>query len=78
MIKGKATKAQIKKERSAKRVKKVLKQKGYPSGKLPKGKVLHHVKPVIDGRKTTLKNTKVISKTKHQKIHVNRKKRGKI
>ena len=44
MQKRTATKSQIKKERALKKVKKVIKQKGYPSGKLPKVKVLHHRK----------------------------------
>ena len=78
MSKGKATKTQIRKERSPEKVEKVLKQKGYPSGKLPKGKVLHHVKPVVEGGKTTQKNTRVIPKAKHEQIHANRKKRGEI
>ena len=67
-----------KKERSSKKVQKVIKQKGYPSGKLPKSKVLHHVKPVAEGGKTTKKNTRVIAPTKHRKIHSNRRKRGQI
>ena len=78
MKKGKATKTQVKKERSPKKVEKVVKAKGHPSGKLPKGKELHHVKPVAEGGKTTPKNTSVVSKAKHKKIHSNRKKRGKI
>jgi len=77
MPKKKATKSQIKKERDPKKVKKVIKQKGYKSGKLPKGKELHHVKPVSKGGKTTKKNTKVVSKIKHKKIHKNRRKSGK-
>lgn len=44
MQKRTATKAQIKKERSSQKVEKVIKQKGHLSGKLPKGKVLHHRK----------------------------------
>ncbi len=78
MAKGKATRAQIRKERSPEKIEKVLKQKGYPSGKLPKGKELHHVKPVVEGGKTTPKNTRVIPKAKHQQIHANRKKSGGI
>ena len=78
MKKGKATKAQVKKERSTQKVKKVIKQKGYESGKLPKAKELHHVKPVAEGGKTTANNTKVVSKGKHKKIHANRRKKGKI
>ena len=76
--KQKASKAQVKKERNPRKVKKVIKQKGYPKGKLPKGKVLHHVKPVAEKGKTTKKNTRVITKTKHKKIHKNRRKKGKI
>ena len=78
MKKRTVTKAAIKKERDPKKVKKVIKQKGYPKGKLPKGKVLHHVKPVATGGKTTKKNTRVVTKAKHIKIHKNRAKKGKI
>lgn len=78
MAKKTATKSQIKKERSPKKVKKVIKAKGHPSGKLPKGKVLHHVKSLAEGGKTTPKNTRVVTRAKHIKIHANRKKRGKI
>lgn len=78
MKKGKATAAQVKKERSPTKVKRVIKAKGHPSGKLPKGKELHHVKPVAEGGKTTPKNTRVVSKAKHKKIHANRRKQGKI
>jgi len=73
-----ATKAQIKKERSSKKLKKVLRQKGYKKGKLPKGKVPHHVKSVADKGKTTKKNVRIITKRKHKRIHKNRRKRGKI
>jgi hypothetical protein len=78
MQKRTVTKSKIKKERSFKKVIKVIKQKGHPSGKLPKGKVLHHVKPVAVGGKTTKKNTRIITKTKHKQIHKNHNKRGKI
>lgn len=70
----KPTKAQIKKERDPEKLKRVLEQKGYKDGKLPKGKEAHHVKRVIDGGKTTKKNIRVVSKTKHKQIHKNRKK----
>jgi len=73
-----ATKSQVKKERDLKKVAKVIKLKGYPSGELPRGKELHHVKPVAIGGKTTVKNTRVISTTKHKQIHKNREKRGEI
>ena len=78
MQKRTATKSQIKKERTPQKVRKVIKQKGYPSGKLPGGKDLHHVKPVSKGGKTTKKNTRVVSTGKHKQIHKNRNKRGKI
>lgn len=68
----------VKRGRSQVKLQKVLKQKGYSIGKAPKGKVAHHVKPVAEGGKTTKKNIRVIPKGKHQKIHANRKKRGKI
>jgi len=75
---AKVTKAQIRKERSPEKIQKVLKKKGYPEGKLPKGKVLHHIKPVAEGGKTTPKNTRVIPKRKHLQIHANRKKKEKV
>ncbi len=68
----------IKRERSQVKLKRVLKQKGYPSGKAPKGKIAHHVKPVAEHGKTTKKNIRVIPKGKHHRIHANRKKQGKI
>ena len=68
----------VKRERSRAKLKKVLKQKGYRSGKLSKGKVAHHIKPVAKKGKTTKKNIRVISKTKHIGIHKNRRKQGKI
>ena len=78
MQKRTATKSQIKKERDPQKVERVIKQKGHPSGKLPKGKVLHHVKPVAEGGKTTRKNTRIIPAGKHKQIHKNRNNRGKI
>ena len=74
----KITKIQKQKERSPKKIKQVIKQKGIKSGKLPKGKELHHVKPVAKGGKTTKKNTRIVTKTKHKQIHKNRRKQGKI
>ena len=70
----KSTKAQIKKERSRTKLKKVLKQKGYKDGKVQKGKEVHHLKPILKGGKTTKKNIRVITKAKHKKIHKKRKK----
>lgn len=67
-----ATKKEIQKERDPEKVKKVLKQKGYKDGKLPRGKELHHINPVVKGGKTTKKNTRVINQVKHKQIHKNR------
>lgn len=78
MKKVKATKTQMEKERPHKKVQKVIKDKGYSSGKLPKDKELHHINPVAEGGKTTTKNTKVVSKGAHKKIHNNRRKPGEI
>jgi 5-methylcytosine-specific restriction endonuclease McrA len=78
MVKRKVSKTKVKKERNPKKVKKVLEKNGYKEGKLPKDKELHHVNPLAKGGKTTPKNTRVISKVKHKKIHKNRRKKGKI
>ena len=78
MVKRKGSKTKVKKERNPKKVKNVLEKKGYKEGKLPKDKELHHVKSVAEGGKTTPKNTRVVSKVKHKKIHKNRRKKGKI
>jgi hypothetical protein len=78
LVKRKVSKTQIIKERSIKKVKKVLEKKGYKEGKLPKRTELHHVKAIAEGGKTTTKNTRVISKAKHTKIHKNRRERSKI
>jgi len=77
LVKRTVSKTKIKKERSPIKVKKVLKEKGYGEGKLPKGKELHHTKSVAKGGKTTSKNTRVISKAKHKEIHKNRRKKDK-
>ena len=78
MKKKTITKSAKKKERSPSKIKKVLKQKGIKSGKLPKDKELYHVKTVAEGGKTTKKNTRIVSKSKHKQIHKNRRKKGKI
>lgn len=75
---NKPTKQQTQKERSSVKLKAVLRAKGYPNGKVPKGKEAHHVKPVAEGGKTTKKNISVVSKAKHKQIHSNRRKVGKI
>lgn len=78
MQKRTATKAEIKKERDPTKLKKALEEKGYPSGKAPKGKEAHHKKPVAEGGKTTPKNIQVVTKAEHKKIHAANRKKGKI
>jgi len=73
-----ASKAHIRRERNPEKVERLLKQKGYPGGELPRGRVLHHIIPVSEGGKTTRKNTRVITNTKHKQIHANRKERGEV
>lgn len=68
----------MKQARDPKIIKKVIEKKGYKDGKLPKGKELHHIIPIAKGGKTTKKNTKVITHSKHVQIHKNRRKLGKI
>jgi len=36
---------------------------------------LYHVKPVVEGGKTTPKNTRVVTEAKNQQIHKNRAKK---
>jgi len=74
----KDSKAHVQRERSSKKLKRALKSKGYKSGKAPKGKVAHHIKPLASKGKTTKKNINVISAGKHKRIHRNRRKQGKI
>lgn len=74
----KPTKTQIRKGRNPGKLKRVLKAKGYPKGRAPKGNIAHHVKPVALGGKTTKRNVRVISIGKHVRIHKNRRKQGKI
>jgi len=72
----KPTKSQKNTERSRSKVQRVIKQHGHSSGKLPAGQELHHVDPVAEGGKTTKKNTRIVSKTEHKRIHANRRKKG--
>jgi hypothetical protein len=60
------------------KIKKILEKRGYKNGKPPHGYEVHHIKPLAEGGKNTPKNIRVIKKTKHQQIHTNRKKRGKV
>jgi len=65
-------------KRNPTKIKKILKERGYPNGKPSRGRVTHHVKPVAEGGKNTPKNIRVIPKRKHEQIHKKRRKRGEI
>ena len=65
-------------KRNPTKIKKILKARGYKSGKAPKGKVAHHIKPKVEGGKDTPKNIRVTAEGKHKRIHKNRRKIGKI
>ena len=65
-------------KRNSTKIKKILKKRGYKGGKAPKGKEIHHIKPVTKGGKDTPKNIRVISKRKHRRIHRGRRRRGEI
>lgn len=74
----KPSKAKIKKERSPAKRKKVLEEKGYKGGKLPKSKVLHHKSPLAKGGETTPKKTRVMKKKRHTELHAKRRKKGRV
>ena len=78
MINRTVSKSVMKKERDPEKLKKVLKAKGYSKGKAPRGEEAHRKKPVAEGGKTTQKNIVVIPKEKHQAIHRQNRKRGRI
>jgi hypothetical protein len=67
-----------KSKRNQAKIKKILKQRGYKSGKAPKSKVIHHIKPKAKKGRDTSKNIRVIAEGKHKRIHRNRRKRGEI
>ena len=58
------------------KIKKILENRGYRDGKVPRGYEVHHIKPLADGGKDTPKNLKVIPTAKHKEIHKNRRDRG--
>ena len=65
-----------KRKADPKKIKKILEDRGYKGGNPPRGYEAHHIKPLARGGKDTSKNIIVIKKSKHQKIHKNRKERG--
>lgn len=66
------------KKRNQAKIKKILKDRGYKDGEVPKGSEVHHIKPVAKGGGDTKKNIKVVKEEKHKKIHKNRRKKGEI
>lgn len=60
------------------KIKKILIKRGYKDGEPPKGKEIHHIKPIAEGGTNKPKNIRVVSKVKHKQIHKNRRERGEI
>ena len=60
------------------KIRKILLKRGYKDGKPPRKYEVHHIKSLEEGGKDTLKNIRVIKRSKHKQIHANRKKQGKI
>lgn len=60
------------------KIKKILIKRGYKDGNAPRGYEVHHIKPLEEGGKDTPGNIHVIKRSKHQQIHANRKRQGKI
>ena len=67
-----------KQEADQEKIRKILVKRGYKNGEPPRGHEVHHIKPLAQGGKDTPKNIRVIKRTAHQQIHINRKKRGEI
>ena len=59
-----------------KKIKEILKQRGYKEGKPPRGYEVHHIKPLAAGGKDTSANIRVTKGSKHREIHKNRRARG--
>ena len=60
------------------KIRKILINRRYKDGTPSRGYEVHHVKPLEEGGKDTPKNIRVIKRSKHQQIHANREKRGRI
>ena len=60
------------------KIRKILLKRGYKDGKPPRKYEVHHIKSLEKIGKDTLKNIRVIKRSKHKQIHANRKKQGKI
>lgn len=67
-----------KRQSDQEKIRKILIKRGYKGGNPPKGYEVHHIKSLKEGGKDTPKNIRVIKKTKHQQIHANRKKEGRV
>jgi len=64
-----------KREADQEKIQKILEKRGYKNGEVPKGKEIHHIKPLVNGGKDTPGNLVVLSKKKHQQIHKKRRER---
>ena len=71
-------KSMIQRKVDQEKIKKILIKRGYKDGNTPRGYETHHIKPVEEGGKDTPRNIRVVKRSKHIKIHANRKKQGKI
>ena len=60
------------------KIKKILIERGYKDGTPPRGYEAHHIKPLEEGGNVTRSNIRVIRRSKHQQLHANRRKQGKI
>lgn len=58
------------------KIKRVLENRGYKDGEIPRGYEVHHIKPLAGGGKDTPGNLRVIKRSEHQQIHKNRRERG--
>ena len=65
-------------KRNPVKIRRILKQRGCKGGEAPRGKEVHHVKPVAKGGRDTPKNIRVVPSGKHRKIRRERRKRGGI
>lgn len=66
----------VKRKADKEKIQKILENRGYKDGNPPRGWEVHHIIPLAEGGKDTRKNIRVIPKSKHQRIHKNRKERG--
>lgn len=66
----------VKRKADPEKIEKILEKRGYKDGKPPRGREVHHIKPLAEGGKDTPGNIRVIPTWKHRQIHKNRKERS--